>query len=78
MKQISRNDSKLSKEINWMIRRKTITVLRVFTCVLSYLTAKILSIVVNGTLLNEYFKSPTVNFRDRYTFVPIDVESLIF
>ena len=61
-----------------MIRRKTITVLRVFTCVLSYLTAKILSIVVNGTLLNEYFESPNVNFRDRYTFVPIDVESLIF
>lgn len=61
-----------------MIRRKTITVLRVFTCVLSYLTAKILTIVVNGTLLNEYFKSPNVNFRDRYAFVPIDVESLIF
>ena len=40
--------------------------------------AKILTIVVNGTLLNEYFKSPNVNFRDRYTFVPVDVESLIF
>ena len=61
-----------------MIRRKIITVLRVFTYVLSYLTAKILTIVVNGTLLNEYFKSPNVNFRDRYSFVPIDVESLIF
>lgn len=61
-----------------MIRRKTITVLRVFTCVLSYLTAKILTIVINGNLLNEYFKSPNVNFRDRYTFVLIDVESLIY
>lgn len=61
-----------------MIRRKTITVLRVFTCVLSYLTAKILTIVINGKLLNEYFKSPNVNFRDRYTFVLIDVESLIY
>lgn len=61
-----------------MIRRKTITVLRIFACVLSYPMAKILTIVVNGTLLNEYFKSPNVNFRDRYTFVPIDVESLIF
>ena len=61
-----------------MIRRKTITVLRVFTCVLSYLTAKILTIVINGKLLNEYFKSLNVNFRDRYTFVLIDVESLIY
>lgn len=61
-----------------MIRRKTITVLRVFTCVLSYQTVKILTIVINGTLLNEYFKSPNVNFRDRYTFVLIDVESLIY
>lgn len=61
-----------------MIRRKTITVLRVFTCVLSYVTAKILTIVINGKLLNEYFKSPNVNFRDRYTFVLIDVESLIY
>ena len=61
-----------------MIRRKTITVLRIFACVLSYPMAKILTIVVNGTLLNEYFKSPNVNFCDRYTFVPIDVESLIF
>lgn len=61
-----------------MIRRKTITVLRVFTCVLSYLTAKILTIVINGKLLNEYFKSSNVNFRDRYTFVLIDVESLIY
>lgn len=50
----------------------------VFTCVLSYLTAKILTIVINGKLLNEYFKSPNVNFRDRYTFVLIDVESLIY
>lgn len=61
-----------------MIRRKTITVLRVFTCVLSYVTAKILTIVINGKLLNEYFKSSNVNFRDRYTFVLIDVESLIY
>lgn len=61
-----------------MIRRKTITVLRVFTCVLSYVTVKILTIVINGKLLNEYFKSPNVNFRDRYTFVLIDVESLIY
>lgn len=61
-----------------MIRRRTITVLRVFTCVLSYQTVKILTIVINGTLLNEYFKSPNVNFRDRYTFVLIDVESLIY
>ena len=30
------------------------------------------------TLLNEYSKSPNVNFRDWYTFVPIDVESLMF
>ena len=58
MKQMSRSDSKLSKEINLMIRRKTITVLRVFICVLSYLTAKILVIVINGPLLNESFKSP--------------------
>ena len=79
MTQISRNDSKLSKEILYDQKKLSNNSTKDFyLCSVLTNGKKSLLLLLMGTLLNEYSKSPNVNFCDLYTFVPIDVESLMF